>query len=65
MEDHSPLENMTQHEMQSLVQTIAKWVEENKYERSSADRATWQTFLELLYYIRGRSFGVFRLTLKT
>ena len=35
MEDHSPLENMTLEEMQSLAQTIATWVEEKKSERSS------------------------------
>ena len=35
MEDHSPLENMTLEEMQSLVKTIATWVEEKKSEHSS------------------------------
>jgi hypothetical protein len=35
IEDSSPLDKMTTEEMNSLVQSIKKWVDENISERSS------------------------------
>ena len=37
IEDSSPLDKMTPEEMNSLVQSIKKWVDENISERSSGD----------------------------
>jgi len=37
VEDNSPLDKMTREEINSLVQSIKNWVDENISERSSGD----------------------------